>query len=125
MISKLFFDFPILFFWDVPFPLSCLWYFPVFFAGKCFSPFLGAPIPAEDLHAFSTFSFGSSTGNMGIQDQRKALEWVQANIASFGGDPSRVTIFGESAGGFSVCHHFANGARRSAQPLLLALRHAI
>ncbi|GMI05209.1 hypothetical protein TrVE_jg12431 [Triparma verrucosa] len=50
-----------------------------------------------------------STGNMGIQDQRMALKWVQSNIKAFNGDPSRVTIFGQSAGAMSVCHHYANG----------------
>jgi acetylcholinesterase len=60
-------------------------------------------------YRLSIFGFPNAAGltdqNLGILDQRLALEWVRDNIASFGGDPRRITLWGQSSGATSVDYH--------------------
>jgi len=65
--------------------------------------FLGSDELKRDSH-------DGSTGNYGIADQRLAMQWAQKYIARFGGNPNKVTIFGQSAGGNSVYNHIAQKA---------------
>ena len=62
--------------------------------------------------AVSDESADGVSGNQGILDQRMVMQWVQSNIAPFGGDPNNVMIFGESAGAFDVCFHMVSEGSR-------------
>ena len=61
---------------------------------------------------FFTLNNGDAPGNQGYWDQVLALEWVRDNIASYGGDPTEVTIFGESAGSWAVSYHLVSPASK-------------
>lgn len=69
---------------------------------------VGYRLGAMGFLAHPSLAQDGAAGNYGIMDQQAALRWVQDNIAQFGGDKKNVTIFGESAGGFSVMVHLAS-----------------
>ncbi|KNA98257.1 hypothetical protein FOXG_02646 [Fusarium oxysporum f. sp. lycopersici 4287] len=81
---------------------------------------MGAPIIGVSInYRISGWGFlngavvnASRVANLGLHDQRLALHWIHENIGAFGGDPTRITIHGESSGAISVGHHLlAYGGR--------------
>ncbi|CAG8981976.1 hypothetical protein HYALB_00004842 [Hymenoscyphus albidus] len=87
-----------------------------FTLGSANSPFFHGQYMAdtEDVivvtinYRINIFEFSGAPGltqNVGLLDQRLALEWLRDNISGFGGDPTKMTIFGQSAGGVAVDYH--------------------
>lgn len=81
-------------------------------------------------YRFGPFGFLSTgteeaVGNMGLKDQSLALKWIQNNIDAFGGDPSRVTIAGLSAGAYSVTAHMASEMSRDLFQRVIAVSGSI
>lgn len=74
---------------------------------------LGQPVIWVSMnHRMGAFGFlggkevgAAGIGNLGLKDQRLAMKWVQKYIAPFGGDPTKVMLFGESSGSISTSHH--------------------
>ncbi|KAI8301173.1 hypothetical protein K4K61_009069 [Colletotrichum sp. SAR11_59] len=94
-------------------PVIVFFYGGRFAIGNTNSPFYNGKYfaDAQDVvvvtvnYRINIFGFPGIPGqpqNLGLRDQRAAVEWVHANIASFGGNPSKITIAGQSSGGVSV-----------------------
>ncbi|KZC04935.1 Acetylcholinesterase [Dufourea novaeangliae] len=102
---------------DKPYPVMIWIYGGAFLCGANHRIFYGPDLLIEDdvivvamnyrLGPLGFMSLGikDCPGNQGLKDQRLAMQWVQRNIAKFGGDPNLVTIFGESAGSASTSYH--------------------
>lgn len=75
-----------------------------FYNGSRFAEATGAIIVTLTyrLNIFGFPGAPNSVQNVGLRDQRRAVEWIHQNIASFGGDPAKVTIFGQSSGGVAA-----------------------
>ncbi|PBP22597.1 alpha/beta-hydrolase [Diplocarpon rosae] len=70
----------------------------------------------------STFNEQGGVSNAGLLDQRLAFQWIQENIHLFGGDPTRVTVMGQSAGAGSIMHHItAYGGTKGPAPFSQAI----
>lgn len=77
-----------------------------------------AKLSTNIISGFLTFEDNILPGNLGLKDQRVALWWVRDNIANFGGDPNKVTLFGESAGAASVHYHMLFNSDQGTVPSL-------
>ncbi|XP_017783232.1 PREDICTED: venom carboxylesterase-6-like isoform X2 [Nicrophorus vespilloides] len=99
------------------FPVMVFIHYGGYFSGSSHSSLIGPEFFMDKDVVLVTFNYrlgifgfyssldDEAPGNWGFKDQVAALRWVQKNIASFGGDPKSVTIFGQSAGAASVHHH--------------------
>lgn len=65
-------------------------------------------VAAEGFLAHPAMLAAGGRYNLGLLDQRMAMRWVSSHIHAFGGDPGRVTLFGESAGAMSICFHLVS-----------------
>ena len=70
------------------------------------------------MFGFLSLADAKLSGNMGLLDQNMALQWVQNNIHHFGGNPNQVTIWGESAGSWSVFYQMMSPYGQTFQQII-------